>query len=207
MRRLARHPALRRAIAAASIPPGFLTVEVTESVLIEQLDVAQAALKSLKDLGVHLSLDDFGTGYSSLSYLRDLPFDSVKIDRSLIRNIVDTPRAADIPAAIVHMAHALDLQVIAEGIETREQAARLQRLSCDTAKASTSQSRWHPKTSPRCSNTNPTGCPHRRNNPNAHSQDNDPLAQHAAQPAPAGSRVGPRHLPERTENTWSEARE
>jgi diguanylate cyclase (GGDEF)-like protein len=124
---------LSQAIAAASIPPGFLTVEVTESVLIEQLDVARAALKSLKDLGVHLSLDDFGTGYSSLSYLRDLPFDSVKIDRSLIRSIVETPRAADIPAAIVHMAHALDLQVIAEGIETLEQAVRLKRLSCDTA--------------------------------------------------------------------------
>jgi EAL domain-containing protein (putative c-di-GMP-specific phosphodiesterase class I) len=124
---------LSEAIAAAGIAPGFLTVEVTESLLIEQLEAAQAALNSIRDLGVHLSLDDFGTGYSSLSYLRDLPLDVVKIDRALIRSIVDTPRAADIPAAIIHMAHSLDLKVIAEGIETLEQAARLQQLSCDIA--------------------------------------------------------------------------
>jgi len=124
---------LRESIVAAGITPGFLTVEVTESVLIEQLDAARAALRSLRDLGVHLSLDDFGTGYSSLSYLRDLPLDVVKIDRSMITGIVDTPRAADIPAAIVQMAHSLDLKVVAEGVETIEQAARLQRLSCDIA--------------------------------------------------------------------------
>jgi diguanylate cyclase (GGDEF)-like protein/PAS domain S-box-containing protein len=124
---------LSQVIVSAGIPPGFLTVEVTESVLIEQLEAAQAALNSIRDLGVHLSLDDFGTGYSSLSYLRDLPLDVVKIDRALIRSIVDTPRAADIPAAIIHMAHSLDLKVIAEGIETLEQAARLQQLSCDIA--------------------------------------------------------------------------
>jgi len=124
---------LSDAIIAAGVAPGFVTVEVTESVLIEQLEAAQAALDSLRDLGVQLSLDDFGTGYSSLSYLRDLPLDVVKIDRSLIKGIVDLPRAADIPAAIVYMAHSLDLKVIAEGVETIEQAARLQRLNCDIA--------------------------------------------------------------------------
>jgi diguanylate cyclase (GGDEF)-like protein/PAS domain S-box-containing protein len=124
---------LRESLFAADITPGFLTVEVTESVLIEQLDAACAALRSLRDLGVQLALDDFGTGYSSLSYLRDLPLDIVKIDRSMITGIVDTPRAADIPAAIVQMAHSLDLKVIAEGVETIDQAARLQRLSCDIA--------------------------------------------------------------------------
>jgi diguanylate cyclase (GGDEF)-like protein/PAS domain S-box-containing protein len=124
---------LSDAIIAAGVAPGFVTVEVTESVLIEQLEAAQAALDSLRDLGVHLSLDDFGTGYSSLSYLRDLPLDVVKIDRSLIKRIVDIPRAADIPAAIVYMAHSLDLKVVAEGVETIEQAARLQRLNCDIA--------------------------------------------------------------------------
>ena len=121
------------AIAAAGIAPGFVTVEVTESVLIEQLEAAWAALTSLRNLGVHLSLDDFGTGYSSLSYLRELPLDAVKIDRSLIGGIVTTPGAADIPAAIVQMAHSLDLTVIAEGIETIEQAACLRRLNCDLA--------------------------------------------------------------------------
>ncbi len=124
---------LSQAIAAAGIAPDFLTVEVTESLLIEQLDIALSALKAIRDLGVHLSLDDFGTGYSSLSYLRDLPLDVVKIDRSLIKDIVDTPRAVDIPAAIVRMAHSLDLKVIAEGVETLEQASRMQRLSCDIA--------------------------------------------------------------------------
>ena len=124
---------VREVIAAEGIAPGFLTLEITESVLIERLDDARNTLESLRDLGVHLSLDDFGTGYSSLSYLADLPFDSVKIDRSLIRNIVDTPQAAALAAAIIHMGHALDKQVIAEGVETLEQATRLQALGCDIA--------------------------------------------------------------------------
>jgi EAL domain-containing protein (putative c-di-GMP-specific phosphodiesterase class I) len=111
----------RHAIATQGIAPGFLTLEITESTLIEQLESAQDALRSLKDLGVRLSLDDFGTGYSSLSYLRDLPFDSVKIDRSLIRHIIDFPDAAELASAIVQMGHALDLQVIAEGVETAPQ--------------------------------------------------------------------------------------
>jgi predicted signal transduction protein with EAL and GGDEF domain len=124
---------LNQAIDATGIAPGFVTVEVTESLLIEQLDMALTALSAIRDLGVRLSLDDFGTGFSSLSYLRDLPLDVVKIDRSLIKDIVDIPRAVDIPAAIVQMAHALDLEVIAEGVETIEQASRLQRLNCDIA--------------------------------------------------------------------------
>jgi EAL domain-containing protein (putative c-di-GMP-specific phosphodiesterase class I) len=99
--------------------------------LIEHLEFAQQALHSLRELGVHLSLDDFGIGYSSLSYLRDLPFDSVKIDRSLTRNIIDTPQAAALAAAIVQMGHALDLQVISEGVETSAQADLLQALGCD----------------------------------------------------------------------------
>jgi EAL domain-containing protein (putative c-di-GMP-specific phosphodiesterase class I) len=105
-------------------------------VLIERLDAARSTLTALVDLGVGLSLDDFGTGYSSLSYLGDLPFDSVKIDRSLIKNIVDTPRAAALAAAIVQMGHALELQVIAEGVENPAQAALLQGLDCDIAQGS-----------------------------------------------------------------------
>ena len=124
---------VRRAIAMEGLRPEFLTLEITESTLIEQLESAQAALTSLKNLGVRLSLDDFGTGYSSLSYLRDLPFDSVKIDRSLIRHIIDFPHAAELASAIVQMGHALELQVIAEGVETAEQVARLRTLECDVA--------------------------------------------------------------------------
>jgi diguanylate cyclase (GGDEF)-like protein/PAS domain S-box-containing protein len=122
---------VREVMAAEDIAPGFLTLEITESELIERLDEARNALESLKDLGVDMSLDDFGTGYSSLSYLADLPFDCVKIDLSLIRNIVDTPQAAALAAAIIQMGHALDKQVIAEGVETLEQAIRLQELGCD----------------------------------------------------------------------------
>jgi predicted signal transduction protein with EAL and GGDEF domain len=123
---------IRGAVATTSILPGFLTLEITESVLIEQFDSARAALKALNDIGVQLSLDDFGTGYSSLSYLSELPLHSVKIDRSLTRNIDDTPHAAALAAAIIDMGHALGLQVIAEGIETPQQAAQLRTLGCDT---------------------------------------------------------------------------
>jgi diguanylate cyclase (GGDEF)-like protein/PAS domain S-box-containing protein len=121
------------AIAAEGIASQFFTLEITESLLIEHLDRVLGALKSVTALGVHLSLDDFGTGYSSLSYLRDLPLDSVKIDRSLISNIIDSPRAADLAAAIVDMAHALDLRVVGEGVETVEQAVLLHSFGCDIA--------------------------------------------------------------------------
>jgi diguanylate cyclase (GGDEF) domain len=124
---------VREVIAAEGIPPGFLTLEITESVLIEHLDDARKALESLNDLGVRLSLDDFGTGYSSLSYLADLPFQCVKIDLSLIREIVDSPQASALANAIIQMGHALNKQVIAEGVETLEQATRLQELGCDIA--------------------------------------------------------------------------
>jgi diguanylate cyclase (GGDEF)-like protein/PAS domain S-box-containing protein len=119
-------------IAAEAIAPGFLTLEITESVLIECLDDARLRLESLHELGVRLSLDDFGTGYSSLSYLSALPFQSVKIDRTLISDIV-SPRAGALVAAIIQMGHALNLQVIAEGVETIAQAAALQALDCDLA--------------------------------------------------------------------------
>jgi diguanylate cyclase (GGDEF)-like protein/PAS domain S-box-containing protein len=124
---------IREVTAAEGIPPGFLTVEITESMLIERLDAARSALEALNDLGVRLSLDDFGTGYSSLSYLANLNFDDVKIDRLLIEKIVTSQKAAALAAAIIHMGHALGQQVIAEGVETIEQAIRLQELDCDIA--------------------------------------------------------------------------
>jgi diguanylate cyclase (GGDEF)-like protein/PAS domain S-box-containing protein len=127
---------VRDVIAVEGIAPGFLTLEITESMLIERLDAARSTLASLVDLGVGLSLDDFGTGYSSLGYLGDLPFGSVKIDRSLIKDIVDTPRAAALAAAIVQMGHALELEVIAEGVEKPAQAALLGELDCDIAQGS-----------------------------------------------------------------------
>lgn len=124
---------IREVTTAEGIPPGFLTVEITESMLIERLDAARSALDALHDLGVRLSLDDFGTGYSSLSYLANLNFDDVKIDRLLIERIVTSEKAAALAAAIIQMGHALGQQVIAEGVETMEQATRLQELDCDIA--------------------------------------------------------------------------
>jgi diguanylate cyclase (GGDEF)-like protein/PAS domain S-box-containing protein len=125
--------AVREVIASEGLQPDFLTVEITESVLIEQLEAARHALEALSDLGVRLSLDDFGTGYSSLSYLANLNFQSVKIDRMLIEKIVTSPKAEALAAAIIRMGHALGQQVIAEGIETLEQATRLRELDCDIA--------------------------------------------------------------------------
>jgi diguanylate cyclase (GGDEF)-like protein/PAS domain S-box-containing protein len=124
---------IREVTTAEGIPPGFLTVEITESVLIERLDAARSALDALHDLGVRLSLDDFGTGYSSLSYLANLNFDDVKIDRLLIEKIVTSQKAAALAAAIIQMGHALGQEVIAEGVETVQQATRLQELDCDIA--------------------------------------------------------------------------
>jgi len=122
---------VRQVTAAEGIAAGSITLEITESLLMEALGPAQHALDLLTELGVQLSLDDFGTGYSSLSYLRTLRLDRVKIDRSLTMNIVDAPRDAAVADAIIHMGHALDLEVVGEGIETRGQAARLQALGCD----------------------------------------------------------------------------
>jgi diguanylate cyclase (GGDEF)-like protein/PAS domain S-box-containing protein len=124
---------VREVIAAEGLQPDFLTIEITESVLIEQLEAARHALEALSGLGVRLSLDDFGTGYSSLSYLANLNFQSVKIDRALIEKIVTSPKAEALAAAIIRMGHALGQQVIAEGIETLEQATRLRELDCDIA--------------------------------------------------------------------------
>jgi diguanylate cyclase (GGDEF)-like protein/PAS domain S-box-containing protein len=124
---------VREVIAAERLQPDFLTIEITESVLIEQLEAARKALESLSDLGVRLSLDDFGTGYSSLSYLANLNFHSVKIDRMLIEKIVTSPKAQALAAAIIRMGHALGQQVIGEGVETLEQATRLRELGCDVA--------------------------------------------------------------------------
>ncbi len=124
---------VREVIAAERLQPDFLTIEITESVLIEQLEAARNTLEALSGLGVRLSLDDFGTGYSSLSYLANLNFQSVKIDRALIEKIVTSPKAEALAAAIIRMGHALGQQVIAEGVETLEQAVRLRELDCDIA--------------------------------------------------------------------------
>jgi EAL domain-containing protein (putative c-di-GMP-specific phosphodiesterase class I) len=113
------------------VPHGNLQVEVTERVLLEASNSAMTGLRALREAGVQVGLDDFGTGYSSLSYLRQFPLDFVKIDRSFI---CDLERATDqraIVAAIIDLSHALNLTVIAEGIETEVQLGILEALECD----------------------------------------------------------------------------
>jgi EAL domain-containing protein (putative c-di-GMP-specific phosphodiesterase class I) len=111
-----------RAIDAAGIEPRMIELEFTEGALIEYSAVVSKAVKSLKALGVATALDDFGTGYSSLSYLRHFPIDTLKIDRSFVRDIVSkTGGNAPLVDAIIAMAKSLGLATVAEGVETETQ--------------------------------------------------------------------------------------
>lgn len=113
------------------LPHHSLEFEVTESISIHGQENAIAGLKTLKDMGVRLSIDDFGTGYSSLSYLKRLPVDTIKIDKSFVRDITTDRDDAAIIEAIISMAHSLRLDVIAEGVETADQQEFLRRHGCD----------------------------------------------------------------------------
>jgi EAL domain-containing protein (putative c-di-GMP-specific phosphodiesterase class I) len=112
------------------LPPCRLELEVTESLLIDDTDLALSVLRSLKKLGVTVALDDFGTGYSSLSYLRMFPFDKIKIDKSFISGLEDDPSARSIVDAILAMARSLGMDVVAEGIETEQQSAIVCQMRC-----------------------------------------------------------------------------
>ena len=113
--------------------PGCLTLELTESVFIRDAARALSVLIDLKSLGIMLALDDFGTGYSSLSYLSDFPVDILKIDRKFVARSPSDAHAAAIISAVTGLAHDLGLAVIAEGVETRQQAEAITRLGCDLA--------------------------------------------------------------------------
>jgi diguanylate cyclase (GGDEF)-like protein/PAS domain S-box-containing protein len=121
---------LEKTLAEYGVPPENIAVEITESLLVDNSDVPMRALRRLKALGVKLALDDFGTGYSSLSYLDRFPIDSLKIDRSFVSGAGADQSLGSVVQAIIGMAKALKIQVIAEGIETPEQAAWLQELGC-----------------------------------------------------------------------------
>jgi diguanylate cyclase (GGDEF)-like protein len=130
-----RHPEiarmLKRMLIAAGSPAARLQVEITESVLMQNLTTSVRALHELSEMGVELSLDDFGTGYSSLSYLKRFPIDVLKIDRSFVRDIPGDADDAAIATAIISMAHSLGIEVIAEGVETVEQLRFLIGRDCD----------------------------------------------------------------------------
>jgi diguanylate cyclase (GGDEF)-like protein/PAS domain S-box-containing protein len=120
-------------VCAQQIAHGMLEFELTESTLMSNAEQSIELLQQLKGLGIKISVDDFGTGYSSLAYLRRLPLDSVKIDRTFIGDITTNEDAASIALAIIGMAHRLNLKVVAEGVETREQLDFLRAHGCDEA--------------------------------------------------------------------------
>ena len=115
------------------VSPSEIEVELTESVLMSDPERANAVLQRLHGMGVRIAIDDFGTGYSSLSYLKRFPAQMVKIDRSFIRGLPDDRDDAAITQAVIAMAHSLGLMVVAEGVESGEQLALLERLGCDEA--------------------------------------------------------------------------
>jgi len=120
-------------LAAYDVAPCNLQLEVTERVLMEASNSAITGLRSLRDAGVQVGLDDFGTGYSSLAYLRQFPLDFVKIDKSFIDDLARDQGNLAIVAAIINLSHALELTVVAEGVETEQQLRILEDLDCDRA--------------------------------------------------------------------------
>lgn len=122
---------IQRSLKAHQLEPQWLEVELTEGSLMENTPHTIASLLTLRDIGVKISIDDFGTGYSSLAYLSRFPIDKLKIDIAFIREVTFNPQDAAIARTIIELAHSLNLQVIAEGVETREQLAFLTDNGCD----------------------------------------------------------------------------
>jgi EAL domain-containing protein (putative c-di-GMP-specific phosphodiesterase class I) len=121
---------VRDALEQSGLAPASLTLEITETVMMTDTELAVKRLKELKDLGVRLAMDDFGTGYSSLSYLSKFPVDILKMDRSFLREDA-SPETAGLATAVVSLGETLDLEVVAEGIEQPEQWNTLRDLGCD----------------------------------------------------------------------------
>ena len=118
-------------LSETKLPPEHLELEITESLLAMDTTNAVSTLRQLKDIGVTLSIDDFGTGYSSLSQLKNFPIDRLKIDQSFIRNVTTNNEEAAITRAIIAMAKSLNIQVLAEGVETLDHLHFLKENGCD----------------------------------------------------------------------------
>lgn len=117
-------------LAHYQLPASLLKLEITEGIVIQNLEDTISKMRRLKKLGISFAMDDFGTGYSSLTYLKRLPVDTLKIDQSFVRDATHDPNDAEIIRAIVAMARSLQLKVIAEGVETPQQLEFLQGLDC-----------------------------------------------------------------------------
>jgi diguanylate cyclase (GGDEF)-like protein/PAS domain S-box-containing protein len=119
------------ALASTGLPAAALVLEITESVLLGDLDATLGIINRLRETGIRFALDDFGTGYSSLQYLKHLPISTLKIDRAFVRDITTDRNDAAIVAATIAMAHVMELQVVAEGVETLDQLSYLRGRGCD----------------------------------------------------------------------------
>jgi EAL domain-containing protein (putative c-di-GMP-specific phosphodiesterase class I) len=128
---------IAEALAASGLPPQRLELEVTESLLLQEDPHSRHVLAELQALGVSVALDDFGRGWSSLAYLRRFPFNQIKLDRSFLRDLEPDPRVAAVVSAILALGSGLGIRVVAEGIETEEQAQRLIALGCEHGQG------WH----------------------------------------------------------------
>jgi len=125
------HDIFKGIIENSGIDPQLMTLELTESMLLEDIENKIESMKRLKDLGLKLSIDDFGTGYSSLSYLKRLPLDELKIDRSFFVNLFEDTKGRAILSSVIFLAHNLNLLTVAEGVETEQQLRFLQEEGCD----------------------------------------------------------------------------
>ena len=124
---------IESAMKSFKLPPASLEFEITETVAMHNAEDSIGILRQLKSIGISLALDDFGTGYSSLAYLKRFPIDKLKIDKAFVRDIPDDANDLAIVSAIISMAHALDLKVHAEGVETPAQAEFLRECGCEFA--------------------------------------------------------------------------
>jgi EAL domain-containing protein (putative c-di-GMP-specific phosphodiesterase class I) len=119
-----------QAIALADAPPHNLAIEITENVLVSGIHQAMTLMSDLQEIGVECSIDDFGTGYSSLAYLKRFPARMIKIDRSFVRDIHSDAESRSIARMIIALGDNLDMEILAEGVETKEELACLQELGC-----------------------------------------------------------------------------
>jgi EAL domain-containing protein (putative c-di-GMP-specific phosphodiesterase class I) len=130
-----RNPAfvahLREAIAFDPTAATALELELTESLIMQDVEDTIAHLRVIRDMGIRITIDDFGTGFSSLSYLAKLPVDMIKIDRAFVTDMTDGPEGLALVSMIIGLARSLRIKVIAEGVETEEQANLLRLLNCD----------------------------------------------------------------------------
>jgi EAL domain-containing protein (putative c-di-GMP-specific phosphodiesterase class I) len=122
---------IKRILIETRLEPSWLKLELTESLLVKNIEATLDKFQHLHQLGVKIDIDDFGTGYASLGYLQHFPFDTLKIDRSFVRNLDQNEKNAAITTAIIQMSHRLNFQVIAEGVETIAEKEFLAQHNCD----------------------------------------------------------------------------